>query len=205
MAGAAAFDHVAGQSEGRSTEADYRKVSGKMFCDQAHGLGNVAEFRGLVDAELSYVLLGADGFLDDRAFSRGEMKGQAHDFEWKQEVGEDDGGVDAEKFSGGDGDCGGERRILADFEQGMPFADGAILGHVSSGLAHEPHRGALDGLGFASANEDGLGCGHEATTVAFLQETQALHGTSKSFNTEVPSASLRAGSEEHWVNPSVRN
>jgi len=45
---------------------------------------------------LGDIFLTADGLLDDWAFSRGEMKRQAHDFERKQEVSKDDGGVDAE-------------------------------------------------------------------------------------------------------------
>ena len=97
------------------------------------------------------------------------MEGQAHDFEREQEVGENDGGVDAENFGGGDGDFGGERGLLADFEQGMLLANGAVLGHVASGLAHEPDGSSIDGLGLAGANEDGIGRGHEPITLAFLR------------------------------------
>ncbi len=89
------------------------------------------------------------------------MKGQAHDFERKQEVGEDDGGVNLKDFGGRDGDFGGERGLLADFEQGMLLANGAVLGHVASGLTHEPDRSSLGGLGLAGANEDGIGRGHD--------------------------------------------
>jgi len=49
----------------------------------------------------------------------------------------------------------------------MLFANGAVFGHVASGLAHEPDWGAVDGLGPAGANEDGIGGGHERITVAF--------------------------------------
>jgi len=119
-------------------------------------------------------LLSADRFLDYRTFSCRKMKWQAHDFKREQEVGEDDGSVDTEDFGGGDGDFGGECGPLADFEQGMLLADGAILGHVASSLAHEPHGSAIDRLGFAGANEDGIGSGHEAINVAFLRVACAL-------------------------------
>jgi hypothetical protein len=49
------------------------------------------------------------------------------------------------------------------------LANRAILGHVASGLAHEPDGSAVDGLGFAGANEDGIGRGHEPITVALLR------------------------------------
>jgi len=115
----------------------------------------------VVGTELSYVFSSAHRLLDYGAFSGGEMKGQAHDFERKQEVGENDGGVDLENFGGSDGNFGGERRLLADFEQGMLLANGAVLGHVASGLAHEPDWRSLDGLGLRGANEDGIGRRHE--------------------------------------------
>ena len=90
------------------------------------------------------------------------MKGQTHDFERKQEVGEDDRGVDSKKFGGCDGDCGGEFGLLANLEQRMLLANGAVLGHVASGLAHEPDGSAIDGLRLAGANELGVGCGHDS-------------------------------------------
>jgi len=49
----------------------------------------------------------------------------------------------------------------------MLLADGAVLGHVASGLAHEPDGSAVDRLGLAGTNEDGIRGGHEPFTVAF--------------------------------------
>ena len=97
--------------------------SAKCFATRAHGFGDIAKFGGAVGAQVRDVFLAADGFLDDGTFSGGEMKGQAHDFEGKQKVGEDDGGVDAEDFGGGDGDLGGERGLLANLKKRMLFAD----------------------------------------------------------------------------------
>jgi hypothetical protein len=50
------------------------------------------------------------------------------------------------------------------------LANRAILGHVASGLAHEPDRSAVDGLGLTGANEKRIGRGHEPINVAFLWE-----------------------------------
>ena len=133
------------------------------------------------------------------------MKGQAHDLERKQEVGEDDGGVDAEKLGGGDGDFGGECRLLADFEQGMLLANGAVLGHVASCLAHEPDGSAVDGLGLAGANEEGIGRRHELVTVAFLRGLGLKGRKGKSFNTEGPSASRMASTGGTQGIPGVRD
>lgn len=97
------------------------------------------------------------------------MKWETHDLEREEKIGEDDGSINAENFSGGDGDLGGERGLFADFQQRVLLADRAIFGHVASGLAHEPNRRALDRLRFAGANEDGIGRGHELMNVAFLR------------------------------------
>jgi hypothetical protein len=49
------------------------------------------------------------------------------------------------------------------------FANGAILGHVASCLAHKPNGSAVDRLGLAGANEEGIGRGHKPFTVAFVR------------------------------------
>jgi hypothetical protein len=46
--------------------------------------------------------------------------------------------VEKEIFRSFNDDLGGELRLLADFDQQLLFADAAILGHVTSGPAHEP-------------------------------------------------------------------
>src|SRR5260370_12401290 len=115
VARTAAFDHVAGEGEGRPAKSDDRKLSGKMFRDQAHRLGNIAEFSGAVGAKLGYVFRGADWLLDNGALSGGEIERQYHDFERKEEISKNDGGVDAEKFGGSNRDFGGARGLLAEF------------------------------------------------------------------------------------------
>jgi hypothetical protein len=161
MAGAAAFNHVASESERRTAESDDGKFIAKVFGDETDGLGDITEVGGTVGAKLGNIFGGAHGLFDDGTFAGGKMEGQAHDFERKEKVGKDDGGVDAEKLGGGDGDFGRELGFLADFEQGMLLAHGAVLGHVASCLAHEPDGRVIDGLRLAGADEAGIGSGHE--------------------------------------------
>ena len=77
-----------------------------MFRYQADGFGDVAEIGSAIGTKLGYVLGGADRFLDDGAFSGGKVKGQTHDLKRKQQIGEDNGGVDAKNARGAE-------RILA--------------------------------------------------------------------------------------------
>ena len=92
------------------------------------------------------------------------MKRKAHHLERQEQVREDDGSVYLENLGGLDGDLGSDRRPLADFDQRILFADGAIFRHVSARLAHEPERRALSGLGLGGPHEEGIGGGHEPTT-----------------------------------------
>ena len=91
--------------------------------------------------------------MDDGALAGLEFEGQAHGLERQQQVGKDDGCVDAELFGGGDGDFGGEVGLLADFDQRVVFADVAIFLHVAAGLAQKPDRRAVDGLAQAGAEK----------------------------------------------------
>jgi carboxymethylenebutenolidase len=181
VARASAFDHVAGEGERSATKADHGNAVGKMLCDQAHRFGDIAEIGGTVGAQVRDVLLVTNGLLDDGALARGKMKRKTHDFKGQQEVGEDDGGIDAEDFGSRDGDLGGERGLLADLEEGMLLADRTVLGHVSSRLTHEPDGSAVDGLGLAGANKVGIWGRHEVLTVAFLEEACSDRGFALGF------------------------
>ena len=175
VARASAFDHVAGKGEGCAAKSDDGKLSGEMFGHQGDCLGNIAEIGGAVGAKLGNVGGGADGLFDDGTFSGGEVKRQAHHFEWEQEVGKNDSSVNAKKFRGGDGDFSGEFGLLANFEQRMLLANGAVFWHVASGLPHKPYGRTVDRLRPAGANEVGIGGGHRRIdrydgpiTLAFL-------------------------------------
>ena len=158
-------------------------LSPKCLHDELHGFGNVAEVGGAIGAQAGNVFGGADGLLDFRALSGGEVKGQAHDFERKKKVGEDDGRIDFENFGGLMVTSAASVRLFADFDQGILLADGAVLGHVASGLAHEPDGGPFDRLGLGGANEERIGGRHEPSNLAFSAECRVgdrlaplLHG-----------------------------
>ena len=131
-----------------------------MFGYQAHGFGNESEIEGTISAKAGYFGFLAQRFVDDWALSGGEMDGQAHDFQRKEQVGEDDGRVDAQLLGRSDSDFGGQFRLLADFDQRILFANGPILRHVTPGLAHEPHGCPVNWLRLASSHEAGFWGGH---------------------------------------------
>ncbi len=132
---------------------------GEVMRDLADGFGDVAELAGAVGAESLYVLERAYGPMHDGAFAVEELELEAHGREGEEEIGEDDGGVDAEALGGGDGDLGGEGGGAADVEQRVMAAHGHVLRHVAAGLAEKPDRGAIDGLTQAGADEAAAGIG----------------------------------------------
>ena len=153
VARASAFDHVAGEGEGRAAESDDGELVAEVLAHELHGFRNIAEVGGTIGAQAGNVFGGADGLFDLRALAGGEVKGQAHDFEREKKIGEDDGRIDFEDLGRFDGDLGRDLRLLADLDQGILLADGAVLRHVASSLAHEPDWGPFGGLGLGGANQ----------------------------------------------------
>ena len=96
---------------------------------------------------------GADGMMDYGALAGLKFEVEAHGLKGQQQIGKDDGGIDAEFLGGGDGDFSGQFRLLADLDQGVVLADVAILLHVAAGLAQKPDGRAVDGAAQAGADE----------------------------------------------------
>jgi len=169
VARTSALDHVAGQGERCAAKTDDGDAVGEMLCDQAHSFSDVAEISGAIRAQVGDVFCAADRLFDHGAFARRKMERQAHDFERQQKVGEDDGSVHAQSFSGGDGNFGRERGFFANLQQRILLAHGAVFGHVAPGLAHKPDGRTLDRLRFAGPYENGIRRRHELANVAFLE------------------------------------
>ena len=153
IARAAAFNHVAGEGEGRAAESDDAERVLEMGDDALDGVGNVGQLGGAVGDERIDGFGIAERLVDDGAFALLEFKVEAHAIEREEQVGKDDGGVDAELFRGGDSDFGGKLGAPADFEERMMAADFHVFGHIAAGLAEEPDGGTVDGLAQAGADE----------------------------------------------------
>ncbi len=82
-----------------------------------------------------------------------KFKRKAHGFERQQQIGKDDGRIDAQFFSRGNGHFGGKFRLFADLHERVMLADVAILLHVSPSLAQEPDRRAIDWLAQAGPHK----------------------------------------------------
>ncbi len=140
------------------------------------------------------------------AFAGDELEVEAHGGEGKQEVGEDDGGVDTEALGGGDGDFGGDVGRAADVEEGVVLADGHVLRHVAAGLAEEPDGRAVDGLAEAGAHEAAAALGMQAGVLVDLWAELLIRSRwiklppSSLASGAAPTESSRAiGGGFHWI------
>ena len=93
-----------------------------------------------------------------------KVKGQPHHFQWKQQVGEDDGRIDVQEFGGSDGDFGCQFGLLADLDQRVMLAHVAILLHVAPSLAHKPDRSGINRKPLAGTYKERIGGGHKETS-----------------------------------------
>ena len=99
------------------------------------------------------------GVLDDGADVGLDAVGDAHALEGQHDVGEEDGGVDAQALHGHEGDLGGQLRGGGEGEDVVALPQLAVVGKGAAGLAHEPDGGGVDGLA-AAGRQHSLGPGH---------------------------------------------
>ena len=96
---------------------------------------------------------GANRRSDDRA-RIAQFDGRAHRFGGNQNIGKYDDGIDAQATVGLQRNLRRELGRLGHFEKGVLFAQRAILGQITPGLAHHPHRHAGNGFAAAGPQEE---------------------------------------------------
>ena len=82
-----------------------------------------------------------------------EIEGKAQGVQGDQEVAEEDGRVEPEGADGLQRHLDRELGGAAQLEQRVALSKGAVLGHVSAGLSHEPHRRGVHWLPPTGAEE----------------------------------------------------
>ena len=151
----AALDEVAGHREGCAGEADERDPRpGELLRHQAHRLGDVGRVgTGFERAEAAEVGLAAERLGDHRAAARLHLDAEADGVQGHDDVGEQDGGVDAVAPHRLQGQLGGQGGVGDGRQDGALAARRPVLGQGPPGLAHEPHRRAGHRLPQAGAHE----------------------------------------------------
>ena len=142
VAAAAAFDHVAGQREGRAGEPQQRGLLRQRRAGLADRLIDRRQMLGQPRARQSWP--NCDGIgqrLELRAFALLEPDFLAERIGHHQDVGKDDRRIEPEAADRLQRDLDGLVRRVAEFEErSRRGADGAILRQVAPGLTHQPDR-----------------------------------------------------------------
>ena len=88
---------------------------------------------------------------DRRPFTFDEIEIEPHGREGQQQIGEQDCGVDLDGIDRLQRDRDSQFRLRDYLEQAVTLPQRPVLRHVTSGLAHEPNRSAVDRLAAARA------------------------------------------------------
>ncbi len=142
------FDHVAGEGKGAAGEADERHAIAQLAANLAHRVHHVAQLhRRIRHRELGDVALVAQRPLEARTFALGEAQPEAHRIRDRQDVGEEDRGIERKALERLQCHLGGERgRLCQRQETSRLGARRVVFRQIASGLSHEPDRRVLGGL-----------------------------------------------------------
>jgi hypothetical protein len=138
---------------GAPGEADERRLAVELLAEQAHGLEHVRQplFRIEHPQALDAGAI-AHRRVNHRPLTLRELERRAHRLERQQDVREEDRRVhpEAQRLQR---HLDGELGLLANLEQRVLLPEGAVLGHVAAGLAHEPDGRKRGRLAPAGAEE----------------------------------------------------
>ena len=136
-----ALDQVAGHRERRSGEGEQGHVGGEFGGQQVDGVDHVADVVGFERPQAAEVCGGAQGVLDDRPGSGGDVDPEPHGVGRHHDVAVQHGGVDPVAADRLERDLGRQLRLLDGVEDRALAAHRPVFGEAAPCLAHEPHRG----------------------------------------------------------------
>ena len=135
-----ALDQVAGHRERRAGEADQRHVELARRGSAPSRARRACRPRARAGAGGRGRPPTRNGLLDDRADAGRDVDAEADGGDRHDDVGVEDGGVDAVAAHRLQGDLGRQLGLADGVEDAAAAADGAVLGQRPARLAHEPHR-----------------------------------------------------------------
>ena len=158
VAGGAAFDHVGGDGEGGSGEADERGVA-EHFYGGGDGFADGVEVAVFEFGQGAHLVEGADGLVEYGAPTGHDVDVDARKLHGDDDVGEEDAGVDLVAADGLHGDFCGEVGGEACVQHGDAFARLAVFGQGAACLAHEPDGSVAGGAAGEGAEHGRVGGG----------------------------------------------
>ena len=147
------FDHVAGERPRSGGEANHRDVGADGLANSANRVGH----ESCVALGIEIAQPPDSGNIANRIREHwagiGYVERQSHRFRDDQNIRENDDGIHIQRAKWLDGNFGRQFRRFTNFKERVPRAHCLIFGQVTSGLAHDPDRDAVDRLEAAGAEE----------------------------------------------------
>ena len=138
----AAFDQIARQRERRPCEPEQRNV--ELLAKETDSLQDVRNVQVRIErSQPSDVGFGADRLVHDRTAAGLDADGDANRRKGHHDVAEQDRGVHGHAAKRLQRDLGHELGMPAGLEDVAVASDPAVLGQITAGLPHEPHRRAI--------------------------------------------------------------
>ncbi len=153
------LDQVRRDREGRAGEPDQgdrTQFAGKDADGLEHEGGVLVRLDRSQSVDVGH---GADRMLEDRSDALADLDGHADGLHRRDDVAEQDGGVDPVPTDRLQGHLCGELRGVDHVLETVFGADGSVLGKGPARLAHEPHRHRVMGLATAGGEERRIGHG----------------------------------------------
>ena len=142
-----AFDHVRRERPRAAGKADQRHPTVQLGPQETYRVAHVTQLSFGIRCGQSFdVAAGAHRPFEARPLPFDEVQPEAHRVRYRQDVGKQDRGVETKTTQGLQGDLAGQLRRAAQREERAGLgARLAVLGQVTSRLAHQPYRSAVDG------------------------------------------------------------
>ena len=151
---AAALDHVASQRPGAARKADERRAALQGVARAARGIKYIAQAFHIGHGQTGHIVFVPYGVGELRAFALLKRQAQPHGIGHRQNVAEQNGGIQRVTLQRLQRGFGRQLRVACQrHEAACLRAQGAVFGQVTPGLAHEPHRGVICWQTLAGAQE----------------------------------------------------
>ena len=172
---AAALDHVASQRPGAARKADERCATLQGVARAAHGIKYIAQALHIGHGQAGHIVFMPHGVGELRAFALLKRQAQPHGIGHRQNVAEQNGGIQRVTLQRLQRGFGRQLRVACQrHETACLCAQGAVFGQVTPGLAHEPNGGVSGGLALAGAQEGVVAQGGKRRSTGFRHESGPL-------------------------------
>ena len=143
--------------KGGSRESQQGDVRRQLLADEPDRFENETQIVDVPQGlDPRHIVLRANGIVNRRTVSRSVFQVETHRLQDREQVGKQDGRVDAERSLRGERHLGSQLGALAQFEKRHFAADGPVLRQIPARLPHDPDRSRVSRFTPRGCAESGI-------------------------------------------------